>query len=126
MAFFVSATENLKQTVLEELEGGLSEYLTGRYKNASILYSKAIFAMCDYLIASHKLKLPSDHGERFRILERYLPKVYTLIDRLFGKYTDTYLKPSDKNACEEIRNAVKELGKLERFDDEIEAVIGKI
>lgn len=122
----MATLENLKQTVLEELEGGLSECSSGRYKNASILYSKAIFAMCDYLIASRKLKLPSDHGERFRILERYLPKVYALIDRLFGKYTDTYLKPSDKNACEEIKNAVKELGKFERFDDEIEAIIEKI
>lgn len=118
--------EELKKTIVEELSGASSEYSNGRYKNASILFSKAIFAMCDYAIVSRGLRPPSNHEERFRILERHLPVVYPLVDRLFKRYTDTYLSPSDRATCEAIMNAVKKLGKIENFGGEIEAAIGKI
>lgn len=48
----------LKSSILEEIEGARSEEGQGRLKNALILYSKAMFSVCDYVIAINKLKLP--------------------------------------------------------------------
>ncbi|MEW6062923.1 MAG: hypothetical protein AB1571_00940 [Nanoarchaeota archaeon] len=116
----------LKNSILEELVGAENEYKLGRYKNALILYSKAIFSMCDLLIAIKNLRLPKDHNERFRVLERYLPAVYKIVDKVFKKYTDTYLKPTDKESCEGMKNAIKEINSIERFDKEIKTFIEKI
>lgn len=42
----------LEVTFVEEYEGGLEEMDKGRYKNATILLSKSLFAVCDLLIIS--------------------------------------------------------------------------
>lgn len=118
--------ETLKASIIEEIKGAESEYVKKRYKNALILYSKAIFSLCDYLIAINKLKLPENHEERFRILERYFPKIYKIVNRLFRKYTDTYLKPSDKESCEGMKNAIKEINRIKEFSKEIKTFIEEI
>jgi len=82
--------EILKFSIIEEIEGALSEEKNKRYKNAVILYSKAIFSLCDYIIIINKLKLPSDHTERFKILDGYFPVIYRTVKKVFGKYVDTY------------------------------------
>lgn len=116
----------LENSIIEEIKGAESEFNENRFKNALILYSKAIFSMCDLLILQRKLKLPENHPERFRILEKYIPKVYRIVDRLFKKYTDTYLKPSDKESCEAIKNAIKEIDRIEIFSEKIKTFIEKI
>jgi len=118
--------EILKKSIIEELTGAESEYKLARYKNAIILYSKAIFSLCDYIIALKKLKLPKDHSERFRILERHMPELYSIVDKLFKKYTDTYLKPTDIESCDGMKNAIKEINRIEKLDGEIKAIIEKI
>lgn len=90
-----------------------------------ILYSKAMFSMCDYVIAANKLKLPDDHKERFEILDRYFPFVYRTVSRVFRKYVETYLKPSDKEGCEGMKNALRELSSVERIEPEIKAALEK-
>ena len=68
--------EEIKKTFLEEYEGAEEQLNKGRYKNAAILSSKALFALCDFLIYSKLSKLPKNHTERFRILEEYFPEIY--------------------------------------------------
>lgn len=118
--------DTLKNGIKEEIEGGISEFNLNRYKNALILFSKALFSMSDYLIAIRNLKLPENHEERFRILERYMPKIYYILDRLFKKYTDTYLKPTEKESCMAMKNAIKKLAESENFDKEIKEIAEKI
>lgn len=96
----------LKASVLEELKGAKSEEQTERYKNALILYSKALFSICDYVIAVNKLKLPDDHKERFAILDRHFPFIQRTVSRVFRKYIETYFLPSDKEGCEGIKHAI--------------------
>ncbi len=116
----------LADSVAEEIIGAESEYKANRYKNALILFSKALFSLCDYIIACRRLKLPKDHSERFRILERHIPEIYSVVDRVFKTYTDTYLKPSDKESCEGIKNAIKQAGRTENIEPKLKAVIGQI
>ena len=116
----------LKISIIEELEGALSEEKNKRYKNALILYSKAMFSLCDYIIAINKLKLPSDHKERFEILDRYFPAIYRIVRKVFGKYIDTYIKPSDKEGCERMKNAIREIEDIGKINSEIKEVIKKL
>jgi len=116
----------LKSSILEEIQGAQSEQGKGRYKNALILFSKALFSLCDYIIAVNKLKLPDDHRERFEILEQYFPSIYRTVSRVFRKYVDTYLKPSDKDGCEGMKNAIRELSSAEKLDPELKAALEKI
>ncbi|MFH1066060.1 MAG: hypothetical protein V1734_06140 [Nanoarchaeota archaeon] len=118
--------EVLRESIIEELGGAESEYNLGRYKNALILFSKALFSICDYIIASKNLKLPEDHSERFRILQRHLPEIYFIVDKVFKTYTDTYLKPSDKESCEGLKNAIRDVGKIEKPEPKLKAIIEKV
>lgn len=119
-------TDILESSIIEEITGAEDEFKQKRFKNSLILYSKAVFSMCDLIILQRKLKLPENHPERFRILERYAPKVYRIVDKLFKKYTDTYLKPSGKESCEAMKNAVKNINRIEKFGEKIKTFIEKI
>ena len=118
--------EVLKSSIFEELGGAQSEETQGRFKTALILYSKAVFSICDYIIAANNLKLPNDHGERFKILDRYFPFVYRTVSKVFHKYVETYLKPSDKESCEGVKHALRELGNVEKLDQDIKAALAKV
>ena len=115
--------EELIQTFLEEYNGAKDELSKGRYKNATILFSKALFAVCDILIQNKLNKLPNNHSERFRILEDYFKEVYEIVDGVFDKYTDSYSKPILKETCESIKNGIKKINKIADLPAEIKKAI---
>ena len=49
-----------------------------------LLYFKAISALCDIYIFIKEGKTPSNHTERFRILELKYPEIYKIIDKGFS------------------------------------------
>ena len=75
--------ENLIDSFVEEYEGANDEANKKRYKNSTILLSKALFALCDILIYNQFNKLPHNHRERFKILEENFKGVYEIVDALF-------------------------------------------
>lgn len=115
--------DELAQTFLEEYSGAKDELGKGRYKNSAILFSKAIFAACDILILNKLGKLPKNHTERFRILEQYFKDVYSIVDEIFDKYTDSYSKPILKETCEAIKDGIKKIGKISELPEEIKKAI---
>jgi len=115
--------EELIQTFLEEYEGAKDELNKGRYKNSAILFSKALFAVCDLLIQNKLNKLPKNHSERFRILEGYFKEVYYIVDGIFDKYTDSYSKPILKETCNAVKNGIEKINKIEDLPEEIKKVI---
>ncbi len=115
--------EELKKTFIEEYEGAFEQLEKGRYKNATILFSKALFALCDYIVYSKIQKLPKNHAERFRILEEYSPQIYSVVDIIFTHYTDAYSKPALKETCEKIKNGIKKIATTEKLPEEIKNII---
>lgn len=115
--------EELIQTFLEEYEGAKDEQKKGRNKNAAILFSKALFAVCDIIIQTKLNKLPKNHSERFRILEEYFAEIYNIVDVIFDKYTDSYSKPVLKETCESIKNGIKKIKDLAELPEEIKKCI---
>lgn len=116
-------SEELIKTFLEEYEGAKDESNKGRNKNAAILFSKALFAVCDILIQNKFNKLPKNHSERFRILEKYFEDVYSIVDEIFDKYTDSYSKPVLKETSEAIKNGIKKINKAADLPKEIKESI---
>ena len=99
--------DELSKTFQEEYEGALDEVSKKRYKNATILFSKALFVLCDVLIQEKLHKLPKNHGERFRLLETYFPATYKIADAIFSHYTDAYSQPILQETCTIIKNGIK-------------------
>lgn len=113
----------LIQTFLEEFKGAEDELIKERYKNSAILFSKALFAICDILIENKLNKLPKNHSERFRILEVYFKEVYQIADEIFDKYTDSYSKPILKETCETIKNGIKKISEIAELPEEIKKIV---
>ena len=115
--------DELVQTFLEEYEGAQEELSKGRYKNSVILFSKALFAVCDVLIQKKLNKLPKNHSERFRILEIYFKEIYEIVDEIFDKNTDSYSKPILKETCDAIKNGIKKIDGVAELPAEVKRII---
>jgi len=122
-AIYLRMAEELIQTFLEEYTGAIDELNKGRYKNSTILFSKALFALCDIIIQNKLNKLPKNHTERFRILEQYFKEIYEIADGIFDKYMDSYSKPILKETCEAIKNGIKEIKEISDLPEEIKKII---
>lgn len=79
------------------------------FTSATILYFKTLFAVLDLMILRKIGKIPEDHSERFRILENFYPKLYSLLDKYYPTYRDTYNKKINKEVCEELKKNVKKI-----------------
>ena len=115
--------EELEETFLEEFEGAVEQLGKEKYKNAAILFSKSLFALCDLIILSKLKKLPKNHRERFRILEEYFPFVYSVVDPVFSHYTDAYSKPILRETCEKIQDGIKKIIKNKELPEKIKKAV---
>lgn len=114
----------LINTFKEEYQGALDEQQKQRYKNAAILFCKALFALADILIEQKLHKLSKNHSERFRLLEKYFPEIYKIVDTIFSHYTDAYSQPILQETCILIKNAIKTITGTENVPEEIRKIIG--
>ena len=117
--------KELEETFLEEYTSAelLENY--AKYKVAIILYSKAVFALIDYILFKKYQVLPKNHTERFRILERRESELYVLLDALWSKYTNTYNKPAAKESISLLKEAIKNISENENINPKIKESIDK-
>ena len=114
--------KELKDTFIEELESARILEKSNRMKSATILASKALFALCDYIIFIKYQKLPKNHAERFRILELKEPKIYSSVNKAWSKYTDTYSKPSEKESYNILIKSIMEIAENEGINIKTKAI----
>jgi len=115
--------EEIEKTFLEEYEGAINETKAERYKNATILFSKALFALCDILIYAKLSKLAKNHTEKFRILEEYYPEIYAIVDSIFMHYTDAYSKPILKETCAKIQDGIKKIIRIQKVPETVKEAV---
>lgn len=60
------------------------------YNTSVTLYFKSISALSDVYIFTKEGRAPSNHTERFRILELKYKEIYRIIDKDFPFYQDSY------------------------------------
>ena len=115
--------QELSKTIIEEYEGGVEELEKGRYKNSTILLSKALFAICDLIINIKLGRLPKNHGERFKILKDEFSEVYPIVDEIFTHYIDAYSKPILRETCEIIKNGIQKIARTNSVPEEIKTIL---
>ena len=96
---------------------------SSKFKSAVILLSKALFALADYILFREYGKIPKSHSDRFRALERKNPGIYTVIDKVWSKYIDTYSKPSSEESFELLRESIVKVMRNEESCKEIKKII---
>ncbi len=106
---FMDQLQELEMGFIEEYESALLLLKYSKKKSAIILFSKALFALVDYILFSRYKKLPKNHTERFRILQQKEERIYTLVDSVWSKYTDTYSKPSVEESIDLLQSVIIEV-----------------
>ena len=115
--------EELKNTFLEEYSSANVLKEMGRLKSAVILLSKALFALCDYILLKKLGKLPKNHSERFRFMELKERVLFLEVDSVWSKYTDTYSKPSNEESFKLLIESITRIIKNEKACEEIKRII---
>ena len=102
-------TSELQQFIKKIKKSADLVYQSKDYTSATILYFKTFFVILDLIIFSKNKTTPKDHTERFRILEKDFPEYYTILDKYFSIYRDTYSLTIEKEKCDIIKYHVEQL-----------------
>ena len=79
------------------------------YNSSVTLFFKCISALCDIFILEREKKMPSNHTERFRILEVKYPDIYKILDKDFPFYQDSYRAKLGREVSIMFKNDAKKL-----------------
>lgn len=101
--------EDLLKNIKNFIDSAKILYERKDYTSSCVLFFKALFAIVDYILLVSGKGIPKDHSERFRILQNYSNRLYTILDKLYPIYRSTYSVPASKENCEEVREYVKKL-----------------
>ncbi|MBU2638857.1 MAG: hypothetical protein KJ955_07830 [Nanoarchaeota archaeon] len=107
-----------RQVIIDALE----EYVVSAKENedkmrlraALTLYFKALVEGCDLLLYDKILKVPSNHTERYELLQRFFPDIYKIASPLFAVYRKSYSQVVTKEDVKKVKdgaNAIKEKAK---------------
>ena len=91
--------ENLK----EYIELAEYAYKHKKYNTAATLFFKAICAAIDLFIFQKQKIVPSSHTSRFKIVKEHYPEIYSLLDKDFPFYQNSYTQKLNKEAVEILR-----------------------
>lgn len=104
--------KQLIENIKEFYESALNEEEKKHYNVAVTLYFKALAVLADLFIYEKEDKLPTNHSERFRILETKYPEIYDIPDKSFPFYQNSYRLKLNKEVCQILKNDAKKLIKI--------------
>lgn len=81
-------------------------------KNIILLLHCILKLYPPYVIFINEGKVPSNHVERFRILELKYYEIYKIIDKDFPFYQDSYTKKLNHETAEVLRNDARGIKKM--------------
>ena len=90
-------------------------YSAKDYTSATILYFKCLFVALDVVILKGLKMTPKDHSERFRILKESFPELYTVLDKIYPIYRDTYSIRIEKEKCDEVKEHVRKIAEEQKI-----------
>ena len=121
----MSEISDLKEGILEFVEGGRDEEEKKRYRLAVTAYFKAMVSVCDLFLFKKTKKLPTNHTVRFELMQRHSKDAYEILSRLFKTYRESYTKSLDSNACKRLREGVGRIAKITKLDEELKVALKK-
>ena len=124
--FFDIQMETYKQIFQDFLEEAISAESRGRYGPAVSDYYKALTSLCSFLIKNKLQKTPKNHTEIFLFLKISFPDIYRIVNEVFTIYTSSYDEIMEKEDCDKIKNAIRQVAKISGIEKEFEEHIKKI
>ena len=97
--------ENAKEYYKNALEAEKKQ----EYNSSVTLFFKAISSLADLFVLIKEGKMPSNHAERFRILEARYKEIYKLIDKDFPFYQDSYKARLNKETSNMLKDDTRKL-----------------
>ncbi len=83
-----------------------------KYNTAVTLYYKALVEICDLELLNKLNKIGSNHTERFRLLEKHSPELYSIASKMFRYYRDSYTQEISSIIAELIKENVETAKKI--------------
>ena len=102
----------LEKNAREYYKNALEALKKQEYNSAVTLFFKAIASLSDLFVIVKEGKMPSNHNERFRMLEYKHKEVYNILDKDFPFYQDSYRSRLNKEVSEILQNDAKRLFEL--------------
>ena len=104
--------EILEKNAMEYYKNALEVEKKQEYNSAVTLFFKTIASLADLFILVKEGIIPSNHNERFRILESKYKEVYRILDKDFPFYQDSYKARLNKEVSELLKDDAKRLFEL--------------
>ena len=118
--------EDFEKLFEEVVEGGLCEQKNRRYTCAIELFYKAFIKLVDYLLISEHDIVVKNNRDRDNNMLKLNSDLKSLKDKLYIVYVGTYKSKKDKMDCKEVRNGIKQIISLKRFEGNIKKTAEKI
>lgn len=96
----------------EYFQLGLRAFNEKKYNSSITLFFKAIVALSDLFILKKEGRIPSSHSDRFRVIEEKYPELYSILDRDFPFYQDSYTNKMDKESAELLKDDIGKIKKM--------------
>lgn len=116
----INMDENTKKIILKNFEEYFSlanfAYENKKYNGAVTLYYKALVELCDYFLLTSTGKIGANHTERFQMLEKHHPVLYSLSSKLFRFYRDSYNKEISPTMAKVVKENVEKAKALVKFE----------
>ncbi len=115
-----------KLIFVEFLEEAASSESKSKFNPAVSNYYKALTSLCSYMINAKLGKKPNNHAEIFLFLKISFPEIYETVNSVFAVYTGSYDNLMKKEDCEAIKNAIKEIIKIGKLEEEFKESLKKL
>lgn len=99
----------LLENVKEFYSRGMGMKEEEAWNSSVTLFFKAIAVLVDLFLLKEEGRIPSNHGERFRILEEKYGKLYKILDKDFPIYQDSYTIKLNEDYTEVLKNDLEEV-----------------
>jgi len=103
--------KELLENIKEYLKKAKEAEKDNSYNVAVTLYFKAIAVLVDLFIFKKEGFIPSNHNERFRLLEIKYPTLYNILDKDFPIYQHSYRIKLTKEHAKIFENDFKKIVK---------------
>lgn len=107
--------EILIENIKEFVRNAQKDKENKSYNSAVTLYFKAIDVITDLFILEKEGFIPSNHSNRFRILQLKYTEIYNLLDKTFPTYQESYSLKMTIKHVEELENDIKRLIKITKI-----------
>lgn len=99
----------LKENAQEFLKQAREAKKDQAFNTAVTLYFKALAVVIDLFIFKKERFIPSNHAQRFRILESKYPLLYSILDKDFPLYQESYKLKLSKNYVEVLEDDLRKV-----------------